>query len=221
MKRMNPPAMEEGQRHINQPYVPQRVIVSPGTMITWFNEDVDHDHRITLNDANSKQQIFEIGVFAFNEASKPIVVNNTSTFNYYEANVNNEDEDFVMEGEITVVNQPLHTTTPFSNAVTQNLLSSSPTSTSTTNNADTVNLNSNIDTVGTFMVPTQDIDTYVSQLVDSFVIDSMHDFQDLRGGQEGTGDRQTLIVWGADSSSMNLDSLISTLKEITPELPYS
>jgi hypothetical protein len=126
-----------------------------------------------------------------------------------------------MEGEITVVNQPLHTTTPFSNAVTQNLLSLSPTSTSTTNNADTVNLNSNIDTVGTFMVPTQDIDTYVSQLVDSFVIDSMHDFQDLRGGQEGTGDRQTLIVWGADSSSMNLDSLISTLKEITPELPYS
>jgi plastocyanin len=82
MKRMNPPAMEEGQRHMNQPYVPQRVIVSPGAMITWFNEDVDHDHRITLNDANSKQQIFEIGVFAFNEASKPIVVNNTSTFNY-------------------------------------------------------------------------------------------------------------------------------------------
>lgn len=85
------PTMEEGQRHINQPYVSQRAIVSPGTMITWFNGDVDHDHKITLSDANSKQQIFDSGVFAFNEASKPIIVNNTSTLNYFEANVNNED----------------------------------------------------------------------------------------------------------------------------------
>jgi hypothetical protein len=162
-------------------------------------------------------------MFAFNEASKPIVVNKTSTLNYYEAGVNNEDEDFIMEGGITVVNQPSHTTTPFSNAVTHNLLtSSSPTSPTSTNNPATANLNSNIDTVGTFMVPTQDIDSYVSRLVDrGFVIDSMHDFQDLRGGQEGTGDRQTLIVWGADSSSMNLNNIVSTLKEITPELPYS
>ncbi len=214
------PTMEEEQRHINQPYVPQRAIVGPGTMITWFNGDVDHDHKITLSDANSKQQIFDSRVFAFNEASKPVIVNNTSTLNYYEANVNNEDEDFVMEGEITVVNQPSHTT-PFDTAATQNLFSSSSLS-AATNNTATANLNHNIDTIGTFMVPTQDIETYVSQLVDGgFVIDSMHDFQDLRGGQEGTGDRQTLIVWGADSSSMNLDNIVSTLKEITPELPYS
>jgi hypothetical protein len=84
------------------------------------------------------------------------------------------------------------------------------------------NADNNIDTIGTYMPPTQDINTYVSELTGSgFVINSMHDFQDLRGGQEGTGDKQTLIVWGADSSSMNLDKVMSILKEITPELPYS
>ena len=36
------------QRLINQPYIPQKAIVSPGTMVTWFNGDVDHDHKITL-----------------------------------------------------------------------------------------------------------------------------------------------------------------------------
>jgi len=29
------------------------------------------------------------------------------------------------------------------------------------------------------------------------------------------------VVWGVDSSAMNLDKVIATLKEITPELPYS
>ena len=194
------PAMEEEQRHINQPYIPQNAVVSPGTMITWFNGDVDHDHMITLNDARSKQEVFDSGVFAFNEASKPIIVNNISTFNYFEANVNNEDEDFVMDGEIIVVDQPSSSTIP----------NSSPSS------------NNNIDTVGTYMVPTQDIDTYLSELTDrGFVINSMYDFQDLRGGQEGTGDKQTLIVWGANSSAMPLDTIINSLKEITPELPYS
>ena len=41
------------QRLINQPYIPQRATVNPGTIIVWFNGDVDHDHQITLtNGAN-------------------------------------------------------------------------------------------------------------------------------------------------------------------------
>jgi hypothetical protein len=72
------------------------------------------------------------------------------------------------------------------------------------------------------MMPAQDPDTYISQFKDmGFAINSMHTFQDLRGGQEGTGDQQTLIVWGANSSTMGLDQVISALKEITPGLPYS
>jgi hypothetical protein len=72
------------------------------------------------------------------------------------------------------------------------------------------------------MVPTQDLEAYVSELTDKgFVINSMHDFKDVHGGQEGTGDTQTLVVWGADSSKINPDQVISVLKGITPELPYS
>jgi len=67
-----------------------------------------------------------------------------------------------------------------------------------------------------------DLDAYISELTDrGLVINSMHSFKDLRGGQEGTGDTQTLVIWGVDSSAMNLDKVISALKEITPELPYS
>ena len=41
------------QRLINQIYVPQKAIVSQGTMVAWFNGDADHDHKITLtNDVN-------------------------------------------------------------------------------------------------------------------------------------------------------------------------
>lgn len=76
-------------RLINQPYVPQKVTVSPGTLVTWFNGDVDHDHKITLiNDASPESVLFDSGIFVFNEASKPVVLNDTGTFNYYEANVN-------------------------------------------------------------------------------------------------------------------------------------
>src|SRR5919112_5915038 len=36
------------QRLINQPYLPEKAEVNTGTMILWFNTDVDHDHKITL-----------------------------------------------------------------------------------------------------------------------------------------------------------------------------
>ena len=41
----NPGDLTAEQRLINQPYIPQNAIVSPGTMITWFNGDVDHDRQ--------------------------------------------------------------------------------------------------------------------------------------------------------------------------------
>ena len=31
----------------NQPYLPQDAVVNRGTTVTWFNGDVDHDHKIT------------------------------------------------------------------------------------------------------------------------------------------------------------------------------
>ena len=94
------------QRLINQIYLPQKAIVSPGTMVAWFNGDADHDHKITLtNDVNPENIISESDDFAFNEASNPIVLNDTGTFNYYETDVNEEDTDFVMNGTIDVIDQ--------------------------------------------------------------------------------------------------------------------
>jgi plastocyanin len=167
-------------RLINQPYVPQKVTVSPGTLVTWFNGDVDHDHKITLTeDVSPESVLFDSGIFVFNEASKPVVLNDTGTFNYYEANVNEEDEDFVMNGTITVVPQ-------------QGLNDAAITTTPTTNGVNSsANILGNADTAGVLMVPTQDIETYVQDLTSKgFVIESTHNFDDIR-----SGDQQTLIVW--------------------------
>ena len=187
------------QRLINQIYVPQKAIVSPGTMVAWFNGDADHDHKITLtNDVNPENIISESDDFAFNEASNPIVLNETGTFNYYETDVNEEDTDFVMNGTIEVIDQQdLNTSTP---------ADSSSNSTSTLSSGDTA---------GVLMVPTEDMDMYAQDLESKgFAIDSTHNFNDIRAG-----DQQTLLVW--TTSGINLDEVISTLQEVTPGLPYS
>jgi hypothetical protein len=78
----------------------------------------------------------------------------------------------------------------------------------------------NADSAGVLMVPTQDIQNYIQVLNDKgFTTDSMRDFKDLRGGQKGTGDHQTLLLW--TTSDTNLNQAISTLKEVTSNLPYS
>jgi hypothetical protein len=77
------------------------------------------------------------------------------------------------------------------------------------------------ETVGILMVPTQDISQYTSDLQNrGFLVDSVHNFQDLRGGQSGTGDEQTLIVWRA-STNTQITSVLSQLSELSSQLPYS
>jgi hypothetical protein len=201
------PELEEEQRHIAQPYIPQKAIVSLDTMVVWFNGDVDHDHKITLQDTNTNQIVFDSPVFTFNEASNPIVLNNTGSYRYYEADVLEDDPDFVMEGTIDVINQRQQ---------------SSPLPTSSVNSSNPSTQGpGDIDTLGTLMVPAQDLDEHISYLNErGFGVNSVHTFADLRGGQEGTGSKQTLIVWTADSQ-MGLDKILSDLEELTPSLPYS
>ena len=188
------------QRHINQPYIPQSATVPKGTTIVWFNGDVDHDHKITLTGqgSNSNNMVFDSDVFAFNTASPPVVINNTGSFGYYQADVNNEDTDYVMNGTINVVDQ-----------------SAAPTIT-TGNSTDQPS--ANIDTVGTLMVPTEDLSTYTSDLENGGIsVLSTHNFNDIRGG-----DPQTLIIWGTSSSGTNTpESIVSQLEGITSTLPYS
>ena len=192
---------------VNQAYLPQNTIVNPGTMVVWFNGDVDHDHKVSLtNDRNSDGVLFDSGTFAFNEASRPIVLNDTGTYNYYETDVNENDEDFVMRGNITVISEAN--------------LDGSTTISSGDNSANSTSAIKNGDTAGVLMVPTQDIENYVQDLKSKgFVVDSTYNFKDLRGGQKGTGDQQALLVWSA--SGMDLDEVISALQDITPRLPYS
>src|SRR5262245_50115194 len=48
------PALPKEQRQINQPYVPENIVVNPGTNIVWLNGDVGHQRTITMNDGNSE-----------------------------------------------------------------------------------------------------------------------------------------------------------------------
>ena len=71
------------------------------------------------------------------------------------------------------------------------------------------------------MVPTQDIENYIQQITDSGItVDNTYDFKDLRGGQKGTGDTQTLIVW-TTANGKDLNETLSSLSEISADLPYS
>jgi plastocyanin len=188
------------QRLVNQPYIPQSVTVPVGTAIMWFNGDVDHDHKITLvgQGSNLNNMIFDSDDFTYNTASQPVVMNNTGSFDYYQAGVNNEDTDFVMNGTINVVDK-----------------SDNP---NTTTGISTDEPNANINTVGTLMVPTEDLPTYTSDLENGgFSILSTYNFNDIR-----SGDPQTLIIWGTSSSATNsLVNVVSQLEQITPTLPYS
>ncbi|SRR5215204_795820 len=196
----NPGDISSDQRLIDQPYIPQRATVNPGTMVTWFNGDVDHDHKITLaNSVNPGNAIFDSGTFAYNEPSKPIVLNETGTFYYYETDVNNEDQDYVMNGTIDVASQQ----------------GPDSSSTSASNSINSPSIQGNADTAGVLMVPKSDIDTDVQDLKNSgFAIDSTQDFNDIRAG-----DQQVLLVW--TTSGIGLDKVVSTLQGITQDLPYS
>jgi hypothetical protein len=152
------------QRLVNQPYIPQSVTVPKGTSIVWFNGDADHDHRITLTrQDNLNNIIFDSDVFAFNTASQPVVMNDTGSFGYYEADVNNEDTDYIMNGTINVVDQATSSTITTGNNTDQS--------------------SANIDTIGTLMVPTEDLSTYTSDLeIGGISVLSTHNFNGIRAG---------------------------------------
>jgi hypothetical protein len=194
------------QRHINQPYVPWHSTVPKGTAIVWFNGDVDHDRKITLTRQDSvpgssngnTNLYFDSGTIAYNTATKPIVMNDTGSYYYSESDVNNENSDFVMNGTINVIEQP----GSGSNAIV---------------NATTGLPGTNLDTIGTLMVPTEDLATYSSDLEGrGLSVLSTHNFDDIR-----SEDQQTLIMWGASSGTNSLENIASQLSEITPTLPYS
>jgi plastocyanin len=103
------PGEEDEARFIAQPFVPQNVVIGPGTQVTWFNGDVGHEHNIVVNDPN-ENQVFDTGEFTELSTSRPVVFNDTGNFEY--ADTIEYEGGFVMTGNITVTDEPSTTASP-------------------------------------------------------------------------------------------------------------
>jgi len=186
-------------RVANQPYIPQNAVVNVGTTVLWFNGDVGHLHKISLVDSkNLTNVLYDSGTFPNFAASKPVKLNNTSTFAFYEAHLDPKYPNFVLNATLTVVNQA----SPIS--------SSNKTSSAA----------ANFDTIVPFMVPANQQDKLISEFKNlGFGVDSTYTFKSIRGdGSEGCGDKnESLLV--LTSSGKTLDQVISALKQITPTMP--
>lgn len=180
-------------RFLDQHFVPENAVINIGTTVQWLNGDAGHERTIDVKDA-SGNTVFNTGEIVDSQASSPFTFSNPGVYNYKAEG----DPGVTMTGSVTVDN-----------------IQSPVTSSGSVNSS-----SSNIDTVGILMVPTQDIDEYISQITDAGIaVDNTYDFKDLRGGQEGTGDTQTLIVW--TTGGKNLDESLSSLSELSADLPYS
>ncbi|WP_458745226.1 cupredoxin domain-containing protein [Candidatus Nitrosocosmicus sp. T] len=184
-------------RFLDQHFVPENAIVNTGTTVQWFNGDAGHERAIDVKDA-SGNTVFNTGEIIDSQASPPFTFSNPGVFNYEAEG----DPGVTMTGSVTVGNiQP-------------------PVTTSSSSDAATTSNSSNIDTVGILMIPTQDIGEYITQITGAGItVDNTYDFKDLRGGQEGTGDTQTLIVW--TTGGKDLGQTLSSLSGLSSELPYS
>jgi plastocyanin len=198
-------------RIVNQPYLPQNAVVNVGTIVTWFNADVDHPHTISLVDNNLKSLIYESGIIKNYTASRPIKLNNTGTLTYSGPSFDKSVPSYKMNGTLTVVNQPL--TTSFNNTTTTTANTRSPTATTTATN--------NVDTISTLMVPTNQLDKAISEIKgQDFGIDNQYPFASLRGGGSTAGGDRNQVLLVLTSSGKSLNEVISALNNISPTMPY-
>jgi plastocyanin len=196
-------------RVVNQPYLPENAVVNVGTTVTWFNADVKHPHKITLVDNKSKNIVLESDTFEYFTASKPIKFNNTGIFTYSGPSFDRVFPKYIMNGTLTVVNQPV--TTSYSNTTAAKATS-----------AATANNENNIDTITTLMVPAKLLDKVISELKDQgFGIDNQYTFKSLRGGGSAAGGDKQQVLLVLTSSGKNLNEVVSALSKISPIMPYS
>ena len=207
----DPIGTKKDLRVINQPYIPQNAVVNVGTTVVWFNADAGHHHTITLVDNNTKNTVYNSGIFDNFNASKPFTFNNVGTFAYSGPSYDKMWPNYKMNGTVTVVNQPLTTTFNSTTAAT-----SSSTGTGVPNNN-----NNNIDTITTLMVPSKLLDKTISELKSQgFTIDNQYPFRSLRGaGSQSGGDPQQVLLV-LTSSGKNLNQVTSALTQIAAALPY-
>lgn len=192
------PGEEDEARYLNQPFVPESVTVSPGTNVVWFNGDVGHEHNIAISDTGDgggPTPLYQTGEFSEFDA-RNYTFNEIGDFSY--ADTVEYDNGFIMRGNISVTNDDIDD------------ISSREGTTGATPLPP--------QTGGLLMVPTEDLAQYTQDLQSrGFVIDSTHNFPDLR-----EGDEQTLVVWKAPgSSNSDMPTIIADLAEVSQQLPYS
>jgi hypothetical protein len=182
------PLLPEDQRLINQPYIPQNLVVPPSVNIVWFSGDVGHTRKVTLTDQNSRN-IFDSSI-KFNSASESLPLTETGKFYYYENDANNQDPNFVMNGTISVTN------------------SGGPSN----NNSNTSKLS--FETLSSLMVPTKDIKKHSEMLDENNInIVDQYSFKDLR---ENGGANQTLLVLGSDNPIDEIISVLKKITLTLP-----
>jgi plastocyanin len=188
------PGEDDEARFIAQSFVPETAVINKGTNVIWFNGDVGHEHDIIVtSNSESVSPIYQTGEFTEFEA-RNYTFNDVGEFSY--ADTVEYDNGYIMRGNISVTDDRGSA-------------------------GDLPQTTQDSETVGILMVPTQDISQYTSDLQNrGFLVDSVHNFQDLRGGQSGTGDEQTLIVWRAPTNTQ-ITSVLSQLSELSSQLPYS
>ena len=190
------PGEDDEARFIAQSFVPETAVINKGTNVIWFNGDVGHEHDIIItSDSESASPIYQTGEFTEFEA-RNYTFNDVGEFSY--ADTVEYDNGYIMRGNISVTDDGSGSADDLPPQTTEDS-----------------------ETIGILMVPTQDISQYTSDLQNrGFLIDSVHNFQDLRGGQSGTGDKQTLFVWRAPTN-MQITNALSQLSDFSSQLPYS
>ena len=177
-------------RFLEPSFVPANAVINTGTAVAWYNGDFGHERTVNVKDATGSSVVFSTGAIIDNQASKTYTFNTPGTYSYEAIG----DAGYIMKGTITVKNIQSPVTSPAAAG--------------------------GIDTVGVLMVPTQDLNKYMQDIKNAgLTVDSGHSFKDLRGGQSGTGDVQTLLVWA--SGGKDLNTAIAPLSQLSLTLPYS
>jgi plastocyanin len=181
------PGEEDEARYLNQPFVPESVTISPGTNVVWFNGDVGHEHNIAISGGSSSGAPNPLyQTGEFSEFdARNYTFDDVGDFSY--ADTVEYENGFIMRGSVSITDSSQQGTSGDSQQ-----------------------------TVGLLMVPTENLAQYTQDLQSrGFVIDSTHNFPDLR-----EGDEQTLVVWEAPEST-DTSTILANLAEVSQQFPYS
>jgi plastocyanin len=181
------PGEADEARYLDQSFVPESVTINPGTNVVWFNGDVGHEHNLAISGGDAAPNpLYQTGEFSEFDA-RNYTFNDIGDFSY--ADTVEYENGFIMRGNISVTDS---------------------------SSQQGASVGGDSQNIGLLMVPTEDLAQHTQNLQSrGFVIDSTHNFPDLR-----ESDEQTLIVWETPQTS-DVSTIITDLAEISQQFPYS